>query len=207
MPWKGCFIFPFTAAGSRWLHLAVMDYMLPYFLLMALVLLVLRLFWPKEFGYGIITDQERDLAGIGRGLVVFLGFVLAAGTIIHMNLNNFVPTAHRLLVMIPLVIGLWLFFAQEEGLKRAVANDAGPWAGLVVGLVGKLVMVLTWFGASALPNPQPFLPLTMPVIAPVMFLLELMSYLLNRWRYPATTTATFTSLVLVWSVAVSFPLV
>jgi hypothetical protein len=138
---------------------------------------------------------------------VFLGFVLAAGTVIHMNFSNFVPTAHRLLLMIPLVVGLWLFFVQEEGLKRAVANDAGPWAGLVVGLVGKLVIVLTWLGAAALPNPQPFLPLTMPVIAPVMFLLELMSYLLNRWRYPATAAATFTSLVMVWSVAVTFPLV
>lgn len=190
-----------------WPNLAVADYMLAYMLIMALVILGLRLFWPREFGFPVATDPEYDLGGLGRAGVLFLGFVGAVGTVIHMNLSNFMPTGYRLFLMIPVAIIMWLYTSQEEGLKRAVSNDVGPWAGLVVGVVGKLVIITTWLGASALPNPQPALPLMIPVVLLFFLLLELLSYILNLWRYPAGAVAAFSSLVLAWVVSVTMPLV
>ncbi|HYF93171.1 MAG TPA: alpha/beta fold hydrolase [Symbiobacteriaceae bacterium] len=189
-----------------WPKLATTDYLLAYMLVMALVLLGLRLFWPREFGFPVAAEPDTDLGGLVRVTGIFLAFVGAAGTVVHMNAANFVPTAYRFFVMIPMALIFWLFFAQEEGLKRAIANDLGPWAGAVVGVAGKLVIVATWMGATALPNPLIFLPLTIPVVLPLFLVLEVFSYLLNLWRYPAGSAAAFSSLVLAWSLAVTMPL-
>ncbi|HWI61902.1 MAG TPA: alpha/beta fold hydrolase [Symbiobacteriaceae bacterium] len=189
-----------------WLKLAVVDYLLAYMLVMAAVFMALRLLWPRDFGFPVSTEPEADLGGLVRAGVLFLGFVGAVGTIVHMNLSNFVPTGHRVLLMIPLAIVLWLYMSQEEGLKRAISNELGPWAGFLTGLIGKFVIIATWMGASALPNPQAFLPLTIPVVLPVFLLIEVYSYALAIWRYPAGSVAAFSSLVLAWSMAVTMPL-
>ncbi|MDF2628721.1 MAG: hypothetical protein K0R39_2552 [Symbiobacteriaceae bacterium] len=190
-----------------WPRLAVADYIMAYMLVMSLVLLVLRLVWPRDYGFPVATEPETDLGGLVRALVLLGVFVGAVGTIIHMNAANFVPTGARLFMMIPLSFTLWLYGSQEEGLKRAVTNEFAPWAGVVVGVTAKLLIVVTWIGASALPNPEGFLPLMIPVVLPLFLLLEVLSYALNVWRYSAVGAAAFSSLVLAWSIAVTMPVV
>jgi len=190
-----------------WPRVAVLDYLLPYFLVMTVVLLVLRLFWPREFGFPLGNSQGSAVLSFLRGGVLFLGFLGAAGPIIHMNVSNFLPTSVRVAAMVPVAVVFWLYFVQEEGLKRAVASGISGWAGALVGVIGKGVVVLTWFGAAALPNPQSFLPLIAPVMLGVLLGLEFFSYLFARWRYPATATATFAALLLAWVALVTFPLV
>lgn len=189
-----------------WPRLAVVDYVQAYMLVMALVIFALRMVWPRDFGFQVAAESDVDLSGLVRAFVLFLVFVGAAGTVIHLNLSNFLPTGYRMLTMIFPAVALWLYSAQEEGLKRAVTNDLGPWAGLVVGLVAKLIIVATWMGASALPNPLESLPLMIPVLLPLFFLLEIISYCMNLWRYPAVGAAAFSSLVLSWTIAVTMPL-
>jgi pimeloyl-ACP methyl ester carboxylesterase len=190
-----------------WPRIAVLDYLLPYYLVMAAVLLVLRLVWPREYGYQVASQDGSDPAAMLRGLGVFLGLAGAAGPIIHMNLSNFMLEPARILPLLVVAAGLWLYQVQEEALKRAVSADAGPGAGALAGLVGKLVVVLTWYGAAALPNPQTFLPLTIPVLVIIMGMLELFSYLMNRWHYPAAGAAVFSALVMAWCTVVTFPVV
>ena len=190
-----------------WPRVAVLDYLLPYFLVMALVLLVLRQLWPREYGFTVFSQEESDPGAMLRGLGVFLGFAGAVGPILHMNLSNFLPVGARIIPLLATALGMWLYLAQEEGLKRAVSNEAGPALAALLGLGGKAIIVLTWLGAAALPNPQTFLPLVVPVVAAVLALLELFSYLMNRWRYPATGAAVFSAMVLSWMLIVSFPLV
>lgn len=189
-----------------WLHMGVVDYLLPYFVVMALVLLVLRLLWPRDYGYPVASDTPANLGHALRGLGVFLGLLGAVGSVVHTNLSNFMLTGPRVLPLVALALAYWVYYAQEEGLKRAVAGSLGGWAAWVTGVVGKAVIVLTWLMASALPNPQPFLPLVVPVIAVVLVFLEIMSQLLRQWRYSAAGSATFMALTLAWVTAATFPL-
>lgn len=188
-----------------WPKLAVTDYIMAYMLVLSLVLMALRLIWPRDYGFPVAAEPETDLGGLVRALVLLGVFVGVVGTVIHMNVANFVPSGSRVIMMIPLAIVLWLYGSQEEGLKRAVTNEFAPWAGVVVGVVAKLLIVVTWMGASALPNPQGFLPLMIPVVLPLFLLLEMVSYALNVWRYSPVGAAAFSSLVLAWSIAVTMP--
>ncbi len=190
-----------------WLGLAVADYILPYFLTMATVLLVLRLLWSWDFGFPVLQSYESLLQELLRGTGVFGAFLVGVGTVVHMNLGHYIPSVPRLAPIAALAVGFWLYFAQEEALKKAVAAGGGPVAALVVGLVGKLAVVGTWLGATALPNAHPFLPLTIPVVLVVMVALEALSFILGRWRYPAAAVAAFVALVLAWTAGVTFPLV
>ncbi|MGE5675495.1 MAG: alpha/beta hydrolase [Mycobacterium leprae] len=188
-----------------WLHIDITDYLLPYFLVAALVLLTLRWLWPKEFALPLVSGSwALDLV---RSVGVFAAFVLAVGAVIQLNISQFIPTSPRILPLIVLAIGFWLYFIQEEGLKRAVCADAGHWAAFVVGLLGKVVIALTWLGSSALPNPEPMLALTVPGVLVLAIGLEAFGFVLTRWRYSGTAVAAFTSLVLAWVVATTFPLV
>lgn len=188
-----------------WPRLAVADYIMAYMLVLSLVLMALRLIWPRDYGFPVAAEPETDLSGLVRALVLLGAFVGVVGTVIHMNVANFVPTGSRLLMMIPLAVVLWLYGSQEEGLKRAVTNEFAPWAGVVVGVVAKVLIVVTWTGASALPNPSGFLPLMIPVVLPLFLLLEVVSYALNVWRYSPVGAAALSSLVLSWSIAVTMP--
>jgi pimeloyl-ACP methyl ester carboxylesterase len=188
-----------------WPPLAVADYLLPYFLVMAAVMLLLRLVWPQDFGYPL-TDEQNVLMSLVRGLGVFLAFAGAVGVVVQMSLSNFIPAGARVVPLVTVSAVFFLYFVQEEALKRAVAANRGLWASVLLGLFGKVVVVGTWFGAMALPNPQPFLPLIAPVILALLVVTELFSALLARWRYSAVATATLTALVLGWTVAVTFPL-
>jgi pimeloyl-ACP methyl ester carboxylesterase len=201
------FVAVLAAAWFRipWPRIAVADYIMAYMLVLSLVLLALRLIWPRDYGFPVASEPETDLGGLVRALVLLGAFVGVVGTIIHMNAANFVPTGARLFMMIPLAIVLWFYGSQEEGLKRAVTNEFAPWAGVVVGVAAKLLVVVTWMSASALPNPQGFLPLIIPVVLPIFLLLEVVSYALNVWRYPPVGAAAFSSLVLAWSIAVTMP--
>lgn len=189
----------------NFLHVAVADYLLPYFLVMALVFLILRLLWPRDFGFPLGFDKLPS--SVLRGIGIFLGFAGAVGPVIHMNLSNFMPTAARIFPIVVLAAGLWLYLVQEEALKRSVSADLGAWAGGLVGLISKALIVMTWLGATALPNPQTFLPLTVPVVAVLLVVLELFSYLFGLWRHSAATIAAFSALVLAWTMAVTLPLI
>lgn len=190
-----------------WTGLAVIDYLLPYFLVMATVLMTLRLLWPRDFSFPITLPGQAVIPLSLRGVGVFLAFVGAIGPVVQMNLSSFIPTPARVLPMLVLAVGLWLYLVQEEGLKRAVANEHGPGLAFLLGVAGKLIIAGTWLGSMALPNPNAFLPITIPVALSLLLVLEFIGLVLSRWRYPAVGVATFSALVLAWSMAVSFPLV
>ncbi|HYG59113.1 MAG TPA: hypothetical protein VD902_13715, partial [Symbiobacteriaceae bacterium] len=191
----------------HWLGMGVVEYLLPYFLSMAVVLLLLRTFWPQDYGFPVAGELTSNLGQVLRGIGIFLGLVGALGSVVHMSLSNFMLNGPRILPFMGLALAFWLYFAQEEGLKRAVAGSLGPWAAGLVGLTAKLLMVGTWLLAAALPNPQPFLPLVTPIIAVLMLLLEALSYALHLLRYSSAGAATCTALTLAWITAASFPLV
>lgn len=186
---------------------AVVDYVMPYFLVMAGVLLALRLLWPRDFAYPVTLGTDIWPQAILRGTGVFIGYAGAVGTIIHMNLSSYIPLGPRILPILLLALGLWPFFVQEEGLKRAVASGSSPWLAVAVGVGAKLIMLGTWLGSAALPNPPAFLVLVTPVALTLMLALELLGFMLRRWHYGPVAIATFSALVLGWSMAVTFPLV
>lgn len=188
-----------------WIGLAVVDYLLPFFLVMAAVLLLLRLLWPRDFGFPVLEGAGLSGGGLLRGMGVFAAYAGAVVPVIHLNLSNHTPTVDRLLPMLLFALALWLFFVQEEALKRAVADSYGLVASLTMGLLGKMVLVATLYGSAALPNPQPFLSLTIPVMILLLLIIEFFSGLMLTWRYSAVAAATFTSLMLAWTTAVTFP--
>lgn len=188
-----------------WPHLLLFDYLLPYFLVMAAVLYALRLIWPRDFGFALSSEPWH--MAFGRGFALFLFYVGAVGTIVQMNLMHYRVGLGRALPLLVLAVVLWCYFVQEEGLKYAVVRRLGHGAGLAVGLIGRLVILATWFGAAALPNPQPLLPLMAPVILGLMVVLELVALVLRRWRYPAVSIATFLALVMALTLTAMAPLV
>jgi len=188
------------------LGLAVIDYVIPYFMVMAAALFALRLLWPRDFGFALGDGAEPWFVGVLRGLGVFLGFVGAVGPVIHMNLSHYMPTSPRILPMAALAIGLWPYLVQEEALKCAVRMSRGPWAATAVGAVGKSLILATWLWASALPNPPVFLALIVPVAAVLLLGMEALAHVLREWHYPPVAIATLVASVLAWSIAVSFPL-
>jgi pimeloyl-ACP methyl ester carboxylesterase len=190
-----------------WLGVGVLEYLLPYFLVMATVLFVLRLLWPQEFSFPLGGEQEPETTGFLRVVGIFLAFVGVVVPVLHMNVAHALPSTARLLPMGVLALVLWLCQAQEEGLKRAVANELGDVGALLVGLAAKGCIILTWLGATALPNPQLFLPLMVPVAGAVMVLLEFISFVLLRRHYSAASAALLSSLVMAWLLAVTLPLV
>ena len=54
---------------------AALDYLVPYFLVAAAVLLLLRKLWPREFGSPASGEAESVPAGLLRGLAVALAFL------------------------------------------------------------------------------------------------------------------------------------
>ncbi|MFZ5817033.1 MAG: alpha/beta hydrolase [Bacillota bacterium] len=190
-----------------WVGVAVLDYLLPYFAVAAAVLYVLRWLWPRDFGFALTQGADTVESALVRGMGVALAYLGAVVPVIHMNLAYHMPTLPRLLPLMLSALILWLYFVQEEGLKRAVAAEWGSLGALVLGLLGKGVIIGTWLAATALPNPPTFLTLTVPVTVVVLAVLEVLSAILSRMRYSSAASATLNAVVLSWAMAVTFPLV
>lgn len=190
-----------------WVGVGVLDYLLPYFLVAAGVLLLLRSLWPRDFAFPLTQGADTLSSGVLRGLGVALAYLGAMVPVIHTNLTHYMPTAPRILALLVTALVLWAYFVQEEGLKRAVVNQWGSLSGLLLGLIGKLVIIGTWLGATALPNPPTFLTLTIPVTLVVLVVLELLAALLGRMNYSSASMATLSAVVLAWAIATTFPLV
>ncbi|HEY8346433.1 MAG TPA: alpha/beta fold hydrolase [Symbiobacteriaceae bacterium] len=188
------------------LRVATVDYLVPYFLVMTAVLAILRVLWPADFGFSLWEEQSA-LSGIGRGVAVFLVYLIAIGTIIHFNFSRYILTGSRILPALLLAVSLWIYLLHEEGLKRAVASTSGKWAWPVTGLLAKAILVATWLGAGLLPNPPVYLILILPVAAGVMVLAELVSVVFGRWNLPPAAAATFSALVVAWSAGSLLPIV
>lgn len=189
----------------EWMHVALMDYLVPYFLVMAAVLAALRLLWPADFGFSL-TQEQSLLGGIGRGLVIFATYLLLLGTILHLNFTQYMVRTTRLVPTLLLALALWLYMLQEEGLKRAAAQTSGSWAWPVLGIISKAILLATWLGASLLPNPPLMFPMALPLAGMLMLALEAASLLFGRMNLPPATAATFAALVVAWSVGSLFPI-
>jgi hypothetical protein len=191
---------------APWIHLSLAEYMLPYFAVMAVVLFLLRVIWPNDFGFAWGAQKP-----VGTELLkasgIFLGYLGGFGVVLQMTLSHYVPTAPRLWPMALIAVCLWFYIVQEEAIKRVVSRSHGPWAGLLVGVVGKLLIAATWVGSGALPNPQPVLTLITPVILIFFAVTEVLTFYLRRWRHSVITSATVVTLILAWTMAVTFPLV
>lgn len=183
------------------LRVAVVDYLLAYFLVMAAVLWVLRMVWPREFAFAISPEQEPALVSGLRGAGLFLGFAGAVVPVVHMNLSHFIPEGFRVVTLVILSVGLGLYFVQEEALKRAT----GEWLGFAVGVAAKMLILATWLGATALPNPPGFLVLVTPVALVLMLVTETFSLIFRRMGFSPTTVAVFSALVMGWASASVFP--
>ncbi len=189
-----------------WVGVAVLDYLLPYFAIMALVLWLLRFLWPRDFAFPLTQGGDGVAGATLRGLGVTLAYLGALVPVIQMNLTHHMPTLPRIMPLLISAVVLWLYFVQEEGLKRAVAHQHGVVAGLGLGLISKLVIVGTWLGATALPNPPIFLTLTIPITVVVLVVLELIATFMGVQRFSSAAAATVNAVVLAWAVAVTFPL-
>lgn len=187
------------------LGIAVVDYLLPFFTVMALVLGILRIIWPRDFAVPVVTGYPV-LGSLLQGVTLALIFLATAGTSIHFNLGWFLPTLPRLLPMLITAAGLWLYFLQEEGLKDALARSRGLLFALVLGLGSKLVIALVWQGTKFLPNPPSFEVITIPVALAGLLLLEALSAALRVWSFGPVAISVFTSVVIAWTVAVILPL-
>lgn len=185
------------------LGLAVADYLVVYFLVMATVLAALRWVWPREFAFSLAPEAEPFFVSLLRGIGLFLGYAGGVGVVIHMNLSYFIPGLPRLGPFAALFVVLWVFFLQEEAMKRGM----NKWVAAFIGLVSRGIILATWLGAAALPNPPFFLPITIPVAGTLLVGLELIGLALRHWRFSPGSVATFQALVLAWSMAATFPLV
>lgn len=187
------------------LGVATLDYLVPYFLVAAVVLLLLRKLWPREFGASAPGEAESVPHSLLRGLAVALAFLGALVPVIHQNVTYFVPTGPRILPLAATALAYWLYAFQEESLKRAVAGGPSP-AGLVLGLAAKILMVATWVGAGVLPNPPAHLPAVLPVALGVLVTLEILSGVLAAMRLSALSVALAEAVAVGWTAAVMLPL-
>lgn len=185
------------------LGLAVADYLVVYFLVMAAVFGALRWVWPREFAFHLAPEGEPFIVSLLRGVGLFLAYAGGIGVVIHMNLSYFVPSMPRLLPLTVLFLVTWLFLLQEDAMKRGMNG----WVAAIIGLLSRGIIMATWLGAAALPNPPMFLPITIPVAGTLLIGLELIGLALRHWRFASGSIATFQALVLAWSMAASFPLV
>lgn len=183
------------------LGLAVADYLVVYFLVMAAVFGALRWVWPREFAFNLAPEGEPFILSLLRGIGLFLAYAGGIGVVIHMNLSYFVPSISRLLPLSILFLVTWAFLLQEEAMKQGMNR----WIAVFIGLLGRGIIMATWLGAAALPNPPAFLPITIPVAGTLLIGLELIGLVLRHWRFAAGSVATFQALVLAWSMAASFP--
>ena len=185
---------------------AVLDYMVPYFLVAAAVLLLLRVLWPREFGAPPWGGEERLWAAVLRGLAVALAFLGALVPVIHQNVTYFVPTVPRILPLVAMGLTYGLYAVQEEGLKRAVAGGPSP-GGFLMGLAAKALMAATWMGAGVLPHPPEHLPAVVPVAVAVLVALEIVNWALGALRLSAVSVALVNAVVVGWTAALLLPLV
>jgi len=188
------------------LGVALLDYLLPYFLVAAAVLLLFRTLWPREFGVPLLQPGEPLPAAVMRGVAVALAFVGAVVPVIHLNVTHFLPNQPRLLPLAAATLVFWLYAVQVEGLKRAVAGGPSP-GGLALGLGAKLVMVATWVGAGVLPRPPALLAAVAPRLFGALVLLELVDWGLAAMRFSPVSIALTEAFILGWSAAVVLPLV
>ncbi|MFO7273905.1 MAG: hypothetical protein DIU55_003430 [Bacillota bacterium] len=188
------------------LGVAALDHLVPYFLVAAAVLLLLRLLWPQEFGAAPAGGGESVAASLLRGIAVVLAFLGAVVPVIHQNITYFVPTIPRILPVVAAVLVYGLYAVQVEGLKRAVSGGPSP-AGFLLGLAAKLLMVATWIGAGALPNPPAFLPAAAPAALAVLVGAEILSGCLAALRFSPLSAALVEAVIIGWTAAVTLPLV
>lgn len=189
-----------------YMSIAVLDYLVPYFLVAGVVLLLMRLLWPREFAAPLVQGNEGPVGALLRGLAVALVFLGAVAPVIHLNLTGHLPNWPRVLPMTLAFLVFLGYFAQEEALKRVVGAQSSTWAGLALGLVTKLLVVATWLGAVVLPNPPVFLNLTLPVTVPLLVVLEVIGLALARMRFSSLSIAMFHAVVLAWVTGATFPL-
>jgi hypothetical protein len=187
-----------------WLGMPSVNYLLSFFLTMAVVLGILRLIWPRDFAVPMVNGYPV-VGSILQGMVIAGVFLLTVSASIHLHLGWFFPAIPDLLVLLVTAVGLWAYFLQEEGLKNALARTQGLFFALVLGLGSKLILGLVWYGTNYLPNPPSFVGITIPVALIGLLLVEALSAFLRDWRFGAIAISVFTAVVIAWTFSIILP--
>lgn len=140
------------------------------------------------------------------GLFFFAVFSAALGWVGTFTWTRLIPPTWRWAHIAGLAL-LFLPFAVTDELARSTVHDrAGLVWGLVVGAVGKLIIVLTWYAGMVLPNPPQSLVVVAPVFGWVLVGLDGVVSLFYNEHGSWLAGAVFKALALAWMVGTIFPL-
>ncbi|MCL6581494.1 MAG: ABC transporter permease [Firmicutes bacterium] len=144
---------------------------------------------------------------LGLMLIFFFAvFSVALGWVGTFTWTRLIPPTWRWAHIAVLAL-LFLPFAVTDELARSTVHDrAGPVWGLVVGAVGKLIIVLSWYAGMLLPNPPQSLVVVAPVFGWVLVGLDGVASLFYNEHGSWPAGAVFKALALAWAVRNVFPL-
>lgn len=189
-----------------WLHLLVADYLVTFFLVMAGVFVAARYLAPDEFAGAPAEHPGATLQSTFLGLGAAAVLLGALGPVIQAGLSDFRPGGVRIWLLLALLLALWLYFIQEEGLATGVARYASPAFARLTLVGSRAILLAVWLASGLLPGAGQLLVLMLPVAAVVLVVLEMCAGLLELQGHPPAALAAFKAGVAAFVMAAAFPL-
>jgi pimeloyl-ACP methyl ester carboxylesterase len=185
------------------------DYLSVYLLVFALVAGPLVLLATRLLRSGPLVNPRIRLGGplsVALGLVLFLMVLGALGWFETLAWVRLWPAASRWPLILLLAVLFFPFSAVDEMVRGTVHDRAGLTWGLFVAVIGKLMLVVTWFASVFLPHPPQALIVVAPVMIGLLVLLDLVGSMLYNEHGSWLAGAVFKALTLAWLAGSIFPL-
>ena len=185
------------------------DYLSLYLLVFALVAGPLVLLATRLLRSGPLVNPRIRLGGplsVALGLVLFLMVLGALGWFETLAWVRLWPAASRWPLILLLAVLFFPFSAIDEMVRGTVHDRAGLTWGLFVAVIGKLMLVVTWFASVFLPHPPQALIVVAPVMIGLLVLLDLVGSMLYNEHGSWLAGAVFKALTLAWLAGSIFPL-
>jgi pimeloyl-ACP methyl ester carboxylesterase len=185
------------------------DYLSAYLLVLALVLGPLVVLATRLLRSGPLVNPGTRLGwplSVALGLALFLMVLGAVGWFETLAWVTLWPAATRWPLIILLAALFFPFSAIDEMVRGTVHDRAGLAWGLFVSVIGKLMLVASWFAGLFLPHPPQALIVVAPVMIGLLVLLDLAGSMLYNEHGSWLAGAVFKALTLAWLAGSVFPL-
>ncbi|HCW51015.1 MAG TPA: hypothetical protein DGR79_02960 [Clostridiales bacterium] len=188
---------------------AAVDYLVVYLLVLPAVLFPLLLGAGRLFKTGPIVAPTARLGPVASALLGVGLFLLAYGLFgrhVTLSWTNLLAPSWRWGRVLLLAAAFWPFFALDEAVRGTVHDRTGfVWA-LFVSVMGKLIMVVTWYGGLFLPHPSQPLSVVMTSVVQLLIALDVASSVIYNEHGNWVAPSVFKALTFAWVTATVFPL-
>jgi len=186
------------------------DYLTLYFLMFAVFVVPLLWLTARFLKTGPLVESKLRLGApisLGLGLVLFLVMFFGLGSFETFAWTAFLPPVSHWGHILLVALFLLPFSVIDEVVRGTTHDRTGFWWGLLVTVIGKFIVIISWYAGLLLPVKPQALIVVAPVLVGALVFLDVFLSLLYNEHGSWLASALFKALVLAWLATAIFPFV